>query len=130
MDRKSYEADICARLKDARPVPCKPVSLPDWHPVLGDCHANVDAWIKTCPGSAAVRGWVAWYQVFPGMKLTAHSVVRGPNGELYDITIPPPRPGESRAWQKFVPHEGDEQLFRDMKKDAGKSFDCPDCESV
>jgi hypothetical protein len=44
--------------------------------------------------------------------LTAHSVVRGADGELFDIT--PLGNERDRLGMRFVPHEGDEQLFRSM----------------
>jgi hypothetical protein len=43
-----------------------------------------------------------------GTLLTAHSVVRGANGELFDIT--PLADERVRARMRFVPHLGDDQL--------------------
>jgi hypothetical protein len=56
------------------------------------------------------------------VELTAHSVVRGPDGKLFDIT---PFADESqRASARFVPHVGDDLAFWEIKA-RGHSFTCP-----
>ncbi|MUZ75985.1 hypothetical protein GOZ90_25360 [Agrobacterium vitis] len=47
---------------------------------------------------------------------TAHSVVRGPDGKLFDITPLYNREDKSRG--RFILHVGDDPTFRAMKKDA------------
>lgn len=98
------------------------VSLPNWRPQVADCHANVDKWVEANPGTVAVRGWVTYADFGLSIGLTAHSVVREPDGQLFDIT-----PLESkgvRPTMRFVPHVGDEQEFLTMRE--SKAFiECP-----
>jgi hypothetical protein len=110
MDRASYEADICDRLQHAECIPFRSASLEEWKPEVADCHRNVDAWVKAHPDCKAVRGWVtyAWFSD-NSTGLTAHSVVQGADGELFDIT---PLERESlRSGMRFIRHVGDEESF-------------------
>lgn len=47
-----------------------------------------------------------------GIELTAHSVVRGPDGTLFDIT--PLENEYYRQTMRFIPHPWDEQMFSSM----------------
>ena len=125
--RVSYEADVCARLRQAGSVPCRQISLPDGAALPSECHRRVNTWLLACPGQIAVRGWVVQHPFPGGVRLTAHSVVRDERGELYDVTLPPPKPGETRAWQKFVPHIGDDESFDRFRQNAGVFLDCKHC---
>lgn len=114
--RADYEASVCERLCQAAHVPFREVSLADWRPKVSDCHRNVDRWIEANPGATAVRGWVTYASFGPAIGLTAHSVVRGTDGQLFDIT-----PLENESYRtittmRFIPHLGDEQLFLSMKE--------------
>ncbi|NEK54594.1 hypothetical protein GUK36_35120 [Rhizobium leguminosarum] len=52
----------------------------------------------------------------PGqVTYTAHSVVRGMDGELFDIT---PLYNNYEHRGQFIPHVGDEATFSEMKRDA------------
>lgn len=112
-ERRAYDAAILARLVPARSVPFKPVAPRGWSPQPSACHANVDRWVAENPGHAAVRGWIVWHSA----ALTAHSVVRGPDGILFDIT---PMPGldDRPAWMCFVVHEEGDALL-----DARRALD-------
>ena len=113
MTRAEYEASICARLAQGVEVPFVEVALDGWTPRIAGCHENVDAWVEAYPDFAAVRGWVIHMSFGPlGNGLTAHSVVRTPNGALIDIT--PIKMGAPRGGL-FVEHEGDDALFFAMK---------------
>lgn len=54
--------------------------------------------------------------------LTAHSVVRGPDGRLFDIT--PFGDRSARPYVRFIPHAGDDLSFFEIKA-RGHSFTCP-----
>jgi hypothetical protein len=122
MTRNNYDMSICKRLSQAERVRFQEVSLPNWCPTVADCHGNVDKWVEANPGTVAVRGWVTYADFGLSIGLTAHSVVRGPDGQLFDIT-----PLESRGVRpamRFVPHLGDEQLFLSMKE-LNIFIECP-----
>jgi hypothetical protein len=54
--------------------------------------------------------------------LTAHSVVRGADGQLFDIT--PLAAEYVRPTMRFIPHIGDEQLFLSMQE-SNIFIECP-----
>lgn len=106
---EEYAASICARRADAVTVPFVEVVINDWKPEIAKCHANVDRWVAANPDCQAVRGWIAYISFGPaGEHLTAHSVVRNPDGALIDIT--PVYPGANRGGA-FVEHQGDPAEF-------------------
>lgn len=121
---EEYATSICARRADAVTVPFVPVSLPDgWTPEIGKCHTNVDRWVADNPGWHAVRGWISYISFGPaGEQLTAHSVVRNPDGTLIDITLL--YPGAPRGGA-FVEHQGDPTEFFDMIEASGHEIHCP-----
>lgn len=90
-------------------MPFRQVSLGDWRPKVGDCHANVNIWVKANPGTTAVRGWVTYASFGIAIGLTAHSVVRDTDPRLIDIT--PLENEHNRSSMRFVPHLGDEDVF-------------------
>ena len=107
MDRADYEAAILTRLAQAVRVPFRQVSSGDWHPRPNDCHNNADAWVAVDASCVAVRGWL----IESTCSLTAHSVVRGADGQLFDVT---PFTDESLRLG-FIEHEGDDAAFNRMK---------------
>ena len=120
--RADYEASICQRLRQAKRVPFRVVSLEGWRPKVGDCHRNVDKWVEANHGAAALRGWVTYARLGDAIGLTAHSVVRSLDGHLFDIT--PLENEYYRTGMRFVPHLGDEQVFCAMKE-LGICINCP-----
>ncbi|MFK3968609.1 hypothetical protein ACI2KT_34180 [Ensifer adhaerens] len=113
MKRDEYERDICARAEAASNVRFTDVSFADWKPKVAECHDNVDYSVEHHPGCSAVRGWLAYASYGTNdFGYTAHSVVRGPEGDLFDIT-PTHDPDYPRG--RFVIHVGDEQTFFDIK---------------
>jgi hypothetical protein len=111
--RIEYESSICSRLHQAVHVPFRHVSLPDWSPVVADCHANVDRWVEAHSEYEPVRGWVTYASFGIATGLTAHSVVCGPDGQLFDIT--PLGNEDYRQSMRFVAHIGDDTSFTAMK---------------
>lgn len=122
--RLAYDSAVCARLRAARAVPYRRVSPAGWTPKPSECHANVDRWVAEHLGHAAVRGWII---CGVGM-LTAHSVIRAPDGSLFDIT-PMPSLDANRSWMLFVVHDGGEASFR-ARREADVFLYCwpADCE--
>jgi len=57
-----------------------------------------------------------------GILLTAHSVVRGIDGKLFDIT--PLADERVRDTMRFVPHLGNQEEFHSMRK-SNNFIDCP-----
>ena len=121
---EEYATSICARRTDAVTVPFVEVSLSDgWTPEIAKCHDNVDRWVADNPGCQAVRGWISHISFGPaGEQLTAHSVVRNPDGALIDIT--PVYPGALRGGA-FVEHQGDPAVFFGIIEAAGHDMHCP-----
>jgi hypothetical protein len=123
--KAEYEAAICERLSQAQSVPSfREVSFADGDfPKLSGCHPNVNRYVSENSGTTAVRGWVTYREVWDGdsikQELTAHSVVRSTDGQLFDIT----RFGDERVRRStlFVPHLGDDQEFFSM----GSFLRCP-----
>lgn len=112
--RDEYERDICARSEIAFLVPYRPVGEFDgWKPKIAACHENVDHWVKHHSGYTAVRGWLM-YANFGGdlAGYTAHSVVCGPDGSLFDIT---PLYNNNAPRGRFIVHVGDEATFLAMR---------------
>ncbi|MDW9502244.1 hypothetical protein [Sinorhizobium meliloti] len=119
--RGEYERDICARAEAAVRVPFKEVSFAGWAPKGAECHENVDHWVRHHPECTPVRGWLAYASYGSDeFGYAAHSVVRGPDGNLFDIT-PTIDPEYQRG--RFVIHVGDEQTFLEMK-DLSNEIHC------
>jgi hypothetical protein len=113
--RVAYEKAVCCRLREANPVPYRRVLFADGsRPQQNCCHDNVERWVRENLGTSAVSGWVDYMPAVNGRRLTAHSVVRGTDGKLFDIT--PLADERVRPALRFVPHVGDEQLFSQMKQ--------------
>src|SRR5258708_5513913 len=114
---------ICNGLQSAVRVPYLPVALGEWQPSIARCHGNVDRWVQENPGHTAVRGWVT-IGTDGGTRalLTHHSVVRGEDGHLFDIT---PLESEAiRVTMRFVPHGGNESEFILLKDLFQPFLDC------
>lgn len=115
MTRDEYVRDICEMSGTASFVPFKPnIRLGNWKPKVADCHGNADYWVKHYPGHVAIRGWIALMEAEPDpVVYTAHSVVCGPDGELFDIT--PLYNAEDIRRGKFISHVGDDATFLAMR---------------
>ena len=74
MDPQAYVNELCSRYGTAAHIPFVEVSAVDWRPQVAQCHDNATTWTRLNPGYPARTGWVTWYPVFQGMRLTAHSV--------------------------------------------------------
>lgn len=114
---------ICERLAQASPVIFREVSFADGSlPVESACHQNADKWVKENPGTVVVRGWVTYVDLGVSIELTAHSVIRDRDGQLFDIT--PLGDKRDRAGMRFLSHVGTEQEFAKIKE-SGIFIECP-----
>jgi hypothetical protein len=121
--RAEYEKSVCCRLRQATPLPLRRVLFADGSgPLRNCCHDNVDRWVKENLGTSVVRGWVDYMPSVNGVLLAAHSVVRGIDGKLFDIT--PLADERVRATMRFVPHPGNQEEFHSMRK-SNIFIDCP-----
>lgn len=87
LDRTEYEKSLMRRVGEAAPLETLEVHMGDWSPQENMCHHNVTKFCDSNPDYIPVRGWL--YFDLPGLnvaKFLSHSVVRAPNGTLYDIT--------------------------------------------
>lgn len=91
-----YAGKLFARVKQAVMLKRAEVAIGEWKPSGNECHGNVTELCAHDPSYAPVRGWL--YFDFGGhldrVQFLAHSAVRAPDGELYDIT-------PSRASQQY-----------------------------
>jgi hypothetical protein len=87
-DPVRHAARLYERRKDAAVVPfvaCPPDS--EFQPTEYDCHTNVEEWCRRNPGHMPVRGWLVFdFTPIGFFRFSAHSVVRRPDGRLFDIT--------------------------------------------
>ncbi len=86
--QNAYAAALFARLNQVALLQPAVVDIGDWHPQLNSCHANVTELCAHDRSYSPVRGWL--YFDFGGyldrVQFLAHSAIRAPNGNLYDIT--------------------------------------------
>ncbi|HTZ81962.1 MAG TPA: hypothetical protein VMB66_02145 [Candidatus Acidoferrales bacterium] len=123
MTRVEYERSVCDRLANATRIPFRPVSFADGTaPMVGGCHRNADRWVTENPDCDVVRGWVTYSNFGVSIGLTAHSVVRDQDGQVFDIT--PLENERYRAGMQFVPHVGRDQVFLSMKE-SNLFIQCP-----
>lgn len=101
MKRADYEAGICRRLPEGEAIPFRHVVMKAGRPRVGECHQNVEAWVAAHSDCTAVRGGTIYLDHgVLGIQLTAHSVVRGPDHDLFDIT--PLADERLRPFMRFV----------------------------
>jgi hypothetical protein len=112
-----YDADICRRARNPELVPFRKVSTGEWFPAAGQCHQNATRWVAENEGHSVVRGWLPYLSCGPDFRvLTPHSLVRGPDGGLFDIT--PVGNYDEMPIRQFVVHHGSDEEFWTMAKDV------------
>lgn len=82
----THGAELYARRETATPAPFRDVAIGDWSPRLQDCHANVEKWVNHHPEHEAVHGWLYMGDNLHPVRFVSHSVLRGEDGKLFDIT--------------------------------------------
>ena len=87
IDVNQYAKGLNSRVGEAVGLKRAVIENGDWVPQPNMCHHNVSIWCEHNPEYQPVRGWL--YFALPGVsysKFVAHSAVRTPYGELFDIT--------------------------------------------
>lgn len=87
VDANEYGCSLMRRSAEAATVAKLQVQVGEWKPKENMCHHNVSYFCEMNPEYRPVRGWL--YFNLPGLpvaKFLSHSVVRAPDGTLYDIT--------------------------------------------
>jgi hypothetical protein len=87
----------------------------DWEPQANMCHHNVSMWCEQKTDYSPVRGWL--YFDMPGLnyvRFVAHSAVRAPDGELYDIT-----PSNAQQDYPFIESGLSEDEYAELVEDRG-----------
>ncbi len=121
--RTDYENSICQRLGQAELVPFRMAAFADGSaPQPNGCHRYADRWVEENSSVVALRGWVTFADYGLSVGLTAHPVVRGTDGQMFDIT--PLGNERDRKTMRFVPHVGDEWGFWSMMK-SNIFIECP-----
>jgi hypothetical protein len=99
----SYFRELRARRSEAKPVEFRQVRFNDGtEPEFWKCHDNVARWVNEDPDYLVALGWLL---ASGGLLLDRHSVVRGPDGTLFDLTpMHGPRP-------PFLEHRGTSEEY-------------------
>jgi hypothetical protein len=106
-EQNDYAAKLYARLGEAVVLRRMELEVGGWQPLAKGCHTNATQVHLRDASYAPVRGWL--YFDFGGyldhVQFLAHSVVRAPNGELWDIT--PVQPAQAYPFILAVESEED-----------------------
>lgn len=87
----------------------------DWQPQPNQCHENVTIWCLHNITHEPVRGWL--YFSLPGtlhVRFVAHSAVRTPEGQLFDIT-----PSNAGQDYPFITGELTEDEYAELVETGG-----------
>ena len=109
-DAVAHGAELYARRATATFVPFREVTLGDWSPTVQHCHDNVFKWVEEHPEHAVVHGWLYMGDQPGVVRFVAHSVVRGEDGALFDIT---PK-GPTLANYPFLESDLDTDRYADI----------------
>jgi hypothetical protein len=108
-EQNAYAAILYTRIGEAVMLRRKEIKFDEWRPVENECHANATQIHLQDPSYTPVRGWL--FFDFGGyldrVQFLAHSVVRAPNGELWDIT-----PSRASQDYPFIPAQESEEEFK------------------
>lgn len=111
VDPYAHWQALMQRTAEAVTVPKRSVAIGDWQPQENQCHLNATTYCEHETDCQPVRGWLyfsAW------SMFVAHSVVRGPDGSLFDIT-----PWVATAHYPFLTDELSEEDFADLVEVQG-----------
>lgn len=87
-----------------------------------NCHDAVDVWVATHPGAQAVRGWRALELDDTTTHFYAHSLVRGADGTVFEVTL-----SEHDAALPFVPHPVTAEGFFSLLCRPGAPYELQVC---
>ncbi len=114
LDIKKYANKLVSKVDQAKFLKHAVIENGDWEPQPNYCHHNVSLWCQLRPEYIPVRGWL--YFDLPGLnfvKFVAHSAVKAPDGEFYDIT-----PSETKDYP-FIDSELSEEEYAELVESRG-----------
>lgn len=110
-----YAKDLYSRTGSAALLNRAIVHIGDWKPKANMCHHNVTFWCENRHGYEPVRGWLYFdLPGFPFVKFVAHSAVRTPEGELFDIT-----PSSATQDYPFIESRLSESEYAELVENMG-----------
>lgn len=111
LEHNELAALLYSRLNEAVMLKRMDVNIGEWRPSQNECHANVTQIHLHDSSHTPVRGWL--YFDFGGaldrVQFLAHSVIRAPNGELWDVT-----PSMASQEYPFIADDGPEEAFASL----------------
>jgi hypothetical protein len=111
-----YGRALMERAGEAQRLLRAEVRAPDWEPQPNRCHENVTIWCESNQGYVPVRGWLFFdLPGLPHARFVAHSAVRTPDGQLYDIT-----PSNAMQEYPFLEAQLSEEDFADLVEGQGR----------
>lgn len=115
IDVNEYAKTLYSRVGAAVSLKRATIEGGDWVPQPNMCHHNVSIWCQQMPDYTVVRGWL--YFDLPGLnyvKFVAHSAVRTPEGELFDIT-----PSNASQDYPFIESDLGEEEYAELVETRG-----------
>jgi hypothetical protein len=115
IDIKEYAKKLYSKASSAVMLKRAIINGGEWQPQPNMCHNNVTIWCQHKTDFQPVRGWL--YFDLPGcdyVKFVAHSAVRNPKGELYDIT-----PSNASTDYLFINSELTEEEYAELVEARG-----------
>ncbi len=84
---EEYISELFSRIPEARVIPKKSVRIAAWEPAPHWCHDNASKFCASEEGYKHIYGWLyADLTEFGYVSFIFHSVVKSPDGKLFDIT--------------------------------------------
>jgi hypothetical protein len=117
VDASEHGSSLMRRVAEAAPVTKLQVKVGEWAPQEKMCHHNVSHFCELKPEYKPVRGWL--YFELPGLsisKFVSHSVVRAPDGAMYDIT-----PWNASEHYPFIASNLSEDEYAQLVEEQGVS---------
>ena len=117
-----YAKHLYANISKAKYVKRISISERDWAPKIREYHNNVIEYCELHPESIPIHGWL-YFDLLPlgYVRFMAHSVVKFPDGKLYDIT-PLGTENEYLFIESFIEDDSFSNVLDALKKAYGISY--------
>lgn len=92
VDLNALMRSLYARRHEAVLIPFEERQISSGPPLEHQCYLNNDRWCRENPGHKSICGWLVFdfnrdsEGLWPVCRLTAHSVIEDPAGNLFDLT--------------------------------------------